>query len=86
MKISRTNQGETSAELLLLTQRLLGKFPGIPVEKVELRHTPISITADELRSLNEDMDAMLGHREDMKLRIWRIKGDFLSLDRDLIAR
>ncbi len=86
MKISRTNQGETSVELLVLTQHLLGNFQGIPIEKVEMRHTPISITSDELRSLNEDMDALLGHRKDMKLRIWRIKGDFLSFDKDLIAR
>lgn len=86
MKISRTNQGKTSIELLVLTQHLLGNFSGIPIERVEMRHTPISITADELKSLNEDMDALLGHREDMKLRIWRIKGDFLSFDKDLIAR
>ena len=86
MKISRTNQGETSVELLVLTPQLLREFTGIPIEKVELRHEPISITADELLSLNEDMDALLRHREDMKLRIWRISGDFSSFDKDLIAR
>ena len=86
VKISRTNQGETSIELLVLTQQLLSKFPGIPIERVELRHTAISITADELQSLNEDMDALLGHREDMKLRIWRIHGDVSSFDKDLVAR
>lgn len=86
LKISRTGQGDTSVELLVLTKHLLGNFSGIPIEKVEMRHTPISITANELRSLNEDMDTLLGHRKDMKLRIWRIKGKFLSLDKDLVAR
>lgn len=86
MKISRTNQGETSVELLIMTQRLLSRFPGIPIEKVELRHTPINITADELQSLNKDMDILFKHRENTKLRIWRIKGDFSSFDKDLVAR
>jgi hypothetical protein len=86
VKISRTDTGQTSIELLVLTPRLLRTFPGIPVAKVELRHPPVDITAEELRSLSEDMDALLGHRDDMKLRIWRIQGDFSSFDKDLVAR
>ena len=85
-KISRTNSGETSIELLVLTPKLLRAFPGIPIARVELRHPPVSITAEELRSLNEDMDALLGHRGDMQLRIWRIRGEFSSFDKDLVAR
>jgi hypothetical protein len=86
VKISRTNSGETSIELLVLTPKLLRTFPGIPMARVELRHPPVDITAEELRSLNEEMDALLGHREDMKLRIWRIRGEFSSFDKDLLAR
>jgi len=86
LKISRTFQGQTSIELLVLTPRLLSKFPGIPIEKVELRHKPVDITAQELRSLNKDMDDLLGHRNDMKLRIWRLRGALSSFNKDLIAR
>ena len=74
MRISRTGEGSTSVELLILTPRLLSNFPGIPLGGVRLMHEPISISSYELRSLNEEMDALLDHREDMKLRIWRITG------------
>ncbi len=86
MRISRTDWGETSVELLVLTPRLLREFPGLASERIELRHEPVSITAAELNSLNEDMDALLGHRDDMRLRIWRIRGDLQSFTADLVAR
>ena len=86
MRISRTDWGETSVDLLVLTPRLLQHFPGLPFDRIELRHQPVSITADELASLDEDMDALLGHREDMRLRIWRIRGDLQSFTADLVAR
>jgi hypothetical protein len=86
LRISRTDWGETSVELLVLTPRLLRSFPGLPSDRIELRHEPVSITAAELNSLNEDMDALLGHREDMRLRIWRIRGDLQSFKADLVAR
>jgi hypothetical protein len=86
LKISRTFRGDTSIELLILTPRLLSRFTGIPIERVVLRHKPIAITARELRSLNQDMDDLLGHRNDMKLRIWDLRGALASFDKDLIAK
>jgi hypothetical protein len=53
---------------------------------VELAHRPVSVTADEVRWLSEDIDDLLGHREGMHLRIWRIEGDLASFEDDLIAR
>jgi len=86
VKITRTEEGYTSIDLLILTPKLLGTFPGIPVEQVHLRHDPVSISSKELRDLSEDMDDLLGHREDMKLRIWQIQGNLSLFDRDLIAK
>jgi hypothetical protein len=86
LRISQTFQGDTSIELLILTPRLLSRFMGIPIERVELRHKPIAMTAPELRSLNKDMDDLLGHRNRMKLRIWRLRGALASFDKDLVAR
>jgi hypothetical protein len=86
MKISRTGKGQTTIDLLILTPKLLRNFPGISFDTVRLRHPPVSITSAELRNLNEDMDQLLGHREDMRLRIWRIEGALSSFDKDLIAR
>jgi hypothetical protein len=86
VKITRTDEGWTTIELLILTPKLLSNFPGIGIGEVELAHPPVSITADELRFLSEEIDDLLGHREDMKLRIWRITGDLPSFESDLIAR
>jgi hypothetical protein len=85
MKVTQAAAGSTTIDLLVLSPRLLEKFPGIPSHEVQLRHEPISITSRELRSLNPDMDTLLGHREDMKLRIWRLQGQASAFKRDLIA-
>jgi len=86
VKISRSNQGQTSMELMVLTPRLLGTFTGIPPSQIELRHEPVSLTSAEVRSLDKGMDDLLDHREGVKLRIWRVQGDFASFDRDIIAQ
>jgi hypothetical protein len=86
VRISRAATGRTEIDLLVLTPRLLRGFPGIPSERIELRHAPVSITAEELKSLNPEMAALLGAHEDMKLRIWRLSGDLSEFDKDLIAR
>jgi hypothetical protein len=86
VKISRSNHGQTSMELLVLTPRLLGSFTGIPRSQIQLPHEPVSLTSAEVRSLDKGMDALLDHRDDMKLRIWRVQGDFSSFDRDIIAQ
>jgi len=51
-----------------------------------LRHEPITINSRELRYLNEDMDDLLESRDDLKLRIWQIKGKLSSFKNDLIAK
>jgi hypothetical protein len=86
MKVTQTVAGQTNVDLLVLSPRLLAKFPGIPSSQVQLRHPPVSITSRELSSLNPDMDALLGHREDMKLRIWRLRGAMAAFHQDLIAQ
>jgi hypothetical protein len=86
VKISRSNQGETSMELLVLSPTLLRNFTGIPRSQIWLRHEPISLSSAEVRSLDRGMDDLLGHREDVKLRIWRVLGNFSSFDRDILAQ
>ncbi len=86
VKISRSNEGETSIELLVLTRRSMSAFRGIPSRQIEFRHDPVSLTAAELRSLDKDVDKLMGHHDGTKLRIWRVEGDFSSFDRDIIAQ
>src|SRR5208337_832246 len=84
MKVTQTAVGHTTVDLLVLSPRLLDEFTGIPSYQVHLRHEPVSITSQELRSLNPDMDALLGHRKDMKLRIWRLQGQTSASDSPII--
>ncbi len=82
LKITRTGKGYTSIDLLVLTPKLLN----INTRQVRLLHEPISISSKELRSLSEDMDNLLGHRKNMKLRIWNIGGILSEFDNDLIVK
>jgi len=86
LRITRAEEGDTSITLLILTPRLLSRFPGLPVSRVHLPHEPVTVTSDELRDLNEDMDNLLGHAPNTKLRIWQIRGKLSEFEDDLIAK
>jgi len=86
LRITMLDQGHTTIDLIVLTPRLLRRFPGLGVERVRLMHDPIRISAAELRSISEEMYEMLGRRSNMALRIWQCTGSLASFDRDLIAR
>lgn len=85
LKITSTAAGATSVELLILTPRLLSRFPGVPTESIELRHEPVTVTREELRFLNEAMFELMGDCPESRLRIWQLHGDLGAFDRDLIA-
>lgn len=86
LKITSTAQGATSIELLILTPRLLSRFPSLPIDRIRLKHDPISITQDELANLNEDMHEILKEYARLRLRIWEIQGNLKDFDTDLLAR
>jgi hypothetical protein len=86
LKITSTTEGMTSIELLILTPRLLSRFPSMPIERIRLKHDPIDINLEELAELDEDMYDLLKGFERMKLRIWEIQGDLETFDADLLAR
>jgi len=85
LKITQTAAGSTSIELLILTPRLLSRFPSMPLESIRLRHDPITINGDELKMLNEEMYDMLQKYKELKLRIWSLEGDLGSFKNDLLA-
>jgi hypothetical protein len=39
-----------------------------------------------VRSVDAEIDDLLGRRDDVKLRIWWIQGELQDLNRDLLAR
>jgi hypothetical protein len=86
LRITRTEQGETKIQLLVLTPRLLSKFSGLPADRVQLAHTPVQITGKELMDLSPDMDVLLGRRSGQQLRIWEIYGRLDAFTADLLAK
>jgi hypothetical protein len=86
LRITLTEEGETSIELLVLTQRRLIQFPGIPIEEIKLPYEPIGMNSEELRSLNEEMDDLFEHKENVKLRIWHIEGELSGFKKDLLVK
>ncbi len=85
LKITRTEKDYTVIDLLILTQNLLGNFPGISIDDITLLHRPVLITSDELKELNEDMRSLFGEFEEMNLRVWQLEGELSSFEDDLIA-
>jgi hypothetical protein len=86
LRISRTEEGETSIELLVLTQRPLIQFPGISIEEIKLPYEPIGMSSKELRNLDEQLGDFLGHEENVKLRIWHIEGELSGFKKDLLVK
>ena len=86
LKITRTESGQTTVELLILTPRLLSDFPALPRERIDLRHDPVRLTKRELKKIDKDMYELLGKESGMKLRIWRITGKLPEFKADLIAK
>lgn len=86
LRINRTEEGETSIELLVLTQRQLIQFSGISIDEIKLPYEPIGMSSEEVRGLNEEMDELLGHEEKIRLRIWHIEGKLSEFRKDLLVK
>ena len=85
LKITSTAAGATSIELLVLTPRLLSRFPELSIERVRLQHEPVILTREELRELDKGMFELLDDRAETRLRIWHLQGELEAFDRDLVA-
>jgi len=85
LRITRAEEGDTTVTLLVLTPRLLNHFPGLPIDRVQLAHQPISLNAADVRELSKEMAELLGPRADMKLRIWEVRGRLSGFTADLLA-
>jgi hypothetical protein len=86
LKITKTGEGNTSIELIILTPRLLTYFPELPIHRITLEHDPITITDQETKFINEDMSELLNDYKKIRLRIWKITGELRGFDHDLFAR
>jgi hypothetical protein len=86
LKITRTETGFTEIDLLVLTPRLLNVFSGISHTEITLPHEPVTLTGIELWSLNREMHELLGKPKEARLRIWKLRGELASFEKDLLAK
>ena len=90
LKITRTEEGYTTIDLLILTPKTgyEYEFTGIPEYRIDFLHEPISITGQELQWLHEEMYVLFGRPTYVKkyepwLGIWQITGELSSFEDDL---
>ncbi|NLF39675.1 DUF2330 domain-containing protein [bacterium] len=86
LRITRVEQGQTSVELLILTDKLVktAMCLGIPRARIKLRHTPVTLDAAQLYSLSPELHAFMSPPKTPSLRIWHINGRLDSFDKDLL--
>ena len=85
LRISRTDEGETEVTLLIFTPKMLANFPALPIERVLLEHEPVTIGQKELQRIDEDIAELLRDTDQLKLRIWNLRGRLDSFHQDLVA-
>ncbi|MGQ9534696.1 MAG: DUF2330 domain-containing protein [bacterium] len=86
LKITKMASGYTTIELVILTPRLLSRFSGISINRIQLKHEPISIDVSDLKNIDVDIYELLKGCNTLKIRIWKIEGELGSFGSDLIAQ
>jgi hypothetical protein len=84
LRITRTEKGETSIRIVLLSPRLV-KVPRLGSAKARLLHQPLPIRHSELSDLDEDLYELLKGQPVNLIRLWEIKGLPSRFNRDLIT-
>jgi hypothetical protein len=87
MRITKTEQGDTTVTLLILTPRLIDSqfCLGIPPENIQLVHQPVILTGVELQGLSKDIFNLLGNPKSIPIRNWQIRGRLDSFTDDVIV-
>ncbi|MFW5781911.1 MAG: DUF2330 domain-containing protein [Candidatus Muiribacteriaceae bacterium] len=87
IKISSTDTGETTMSLIILTHKLLTNFPEISFDRVKLVNKSADIGFNEVRDINKDMATLFEKykKQQLKMRVWTIKGRLEEFTEDLIA-
>ncbi len=90
LKITRTEEGHTTIDLLILTPFSHHYNAGIPSEKIYESFPPIELTRKELSNLNNEMYELFMPPKKRKYRpfifIWTIRDKLSSFKADLIVK
>lgn len=84
LRITRTEKGDTTVRLLVLSPRLV-QMPKLGSVRVRLVHRPVTVSGSELRELDEDLHEMLKNHPTRLLRTWEVRGPLSKFQRDVIT-
>jgi len=84
LKISRTDQGETTVTLLVVSPRLV-KLPDLGPTRVQLVHEPLPISSQELRDIDKNLGRLLEIAPQRLLRTWKITAPLASFQKDVVT-
>lgn len=88
MRITRTEKGDTTVSLSILTNVLFNKEDcvGIPRDSIKVPARPIEISGAKVNWIDPPLFAQLGRPQSVQLRTWEISGVIDSFDKDLLIR
>jgi hypothetical protein len=84
LRITRTEEGDTSVRLLILSPELV-RIPRLGKIEVRLPHEPLRISVEELESLGSADLADLLPRRPCMLRIWEVSGPLSGFTQDIVT-
>ena len=84
LKISRTDTGETTVTLLVVSPRLV-KLPDLGPTSVRLAHDPLPISPQELREIDKNLAGLLTVAPQRLLRTWKITAPLASFQKDVVT-
>jgi len=85
LKVGGINKGSTRIELCVVSPQVFNEFPGISVDDIALTHQPVSLTAREATGLTKEFNEFFGRNDNIRLRLWKMRGNVSSLREDLVA-
>jgi hypothetical protein len=86
LRISGNAKGQTDISLTVITRNELTRYFGIPQEKFQRQHPPVSVKNSALAPIHEEMAAMFNPDEKLFIQTLRLQGDLSEFDLDILAR
>lgn len=88
MRITRTEKGQTTVSLSVLTNILFNKEDciGISRDSIKVPAKPREITGTKLHWIDPPLFELLGSSQKTKIRSWEISGQIDSFQKDLLIR
>ena len=88
MRITRTEKGQTTVSLSVLTNVLFNKEDciGIPRDVINVPARPREIPGNKVHFIDPPLFELLGRPKSTMLRSWEISGEIDSFEKDLLIR